>query len=247
MWTSSTRSHVSSTSALTPCRHGFTARPPQLAEPAQPLGIGHGGVGRRRRRAARTATCRRADAPARRAPAVRRRCRGTPPCRRSRSTRDGGRARAARAVRQSPEVGAAEIARSLRRPRSRVRQADAVVEDLELLLRAQQPRSEACRVQEAPEVVSRIGEVRGSRRRDPAGVDAAEDDPEAGREHVGDGRDDRLSVCGARRRETHLHATRGANAAVPDQHGAALPPSADACGGHLRRFGLERVQGLACV
>ena len=41
-------------------------------------------------------------------------------------------------------------------------------------------------VEQPPEVVARIREVRARRGRDAAGVDPAEDDAQAGREHVGD-------------------------------------------------------------
>ena len=52
--------------------------------------------------------------------------------------------------------------------------------------RLEQTRREAGVVEEAPEVVPRVGEVRGRRGRDAARVDAAEDAPEAGRQDVRD-------------------------------------------------------------
>ena len=57
-------------------------------------------------------------------------------------------------------------------------------QELELLLRVELPRREAGRVQQAPEVVARVGEVRGRGRRDAAGVDPAENRRQTGREHV---------------------------------------------------------------
>ena len=69
-----------------------------------------------------------------------------------------------------------------------VRRADAVVEQLELLLRLEQPRRQAGVVEQAPEVVARVGEVSVRGRRHAARVDAAEDNLEPGREHVRDRR-----------------------------------------------------------
>jgi hypothetical protein len=88
------------------------------------------------------------------------------------------------AVGRAREVGAAQVARPRRRADGGVRGADAVVEQLELLARLEQPRGQPGVVEEAPEVVARVGEVRMCGGRHPAGVDAAEDDVEPGREHV---------------------------------------------------------------
>ena len=63
----------------------------------------------------------------------------------------------------------------------------AVAEQLVLLRRVDEPRREARRVQQPPEVVARIREVRRLRGGVEARVDAAEDDVEPGREHVGHG------------------------------------------------------------
>jgi len=57
------------------------------------------------------------------------------------------------------EIGAPEIAGSRRRAVRRVRDADAFGQQLELLGRLIQPRREARRIQEPPEVVARVGEV----------------------------------------------------------------------------------------
>src|SRR5207302_3169527 len=58
------------------------------------------------------------------------------------------------------EVAAAKISRSRRRAQSRVRDPVAVVEELELLLRRELSRREPGVVEQAPEVVARIREVR---------------------------------------------------------------------------------------
>ena len=58
-------------------------------------------------------------------------------------------------------------------------------QQLELLRGLVEPRGEAGRVQEPPEVVARVGEVRAGRVGDAAGVDAAEDDAQPRREDVG--------------------------------------------------------------
>src|SRR5439155_5253661 len=60
-----------------------------------------------------------------------------------------------------------------------------IAEGRPLLLRREQMGSEARVVQEAPEVVARVGEVSAGGGRAPAGVDAAEDDAQPGREDVG--------------------------------------------------------------
>ena len=125
--------------------------------------------------------------PAGRAPAARRTRRGTPPCRRRRA-RAGDSSRAIRSSRsrRAREVGAAQVARARRRAVRGVRDADPELEQLELLVRLVEPRREAGVVEQPPEVVARIREVRAGRRRDAARVDAAEDDVEARREDVRD-------------------------------------------------------------
>ena len=82
------------------------------------------------------------------------------------------------------EVGTTQVARPGGRAGGRVRRADAVVEQLELLARLEQPRREPRVVEQAPEIVARVGEVSVCCRRHAARVDAAEDNLEAGREHV---------------------------------------------------------------
>src|SRR5439155_17575118 len=82
------------------------------------------------------------------------------------------------------EVRLAEIAGPRRRARRRIRDADALLQELELLRRVVQARREPCRVQEPPEVVARIREMRLRRRRHTAGIDPAEDDAQPGREDV---------------------------------------------------------------
>src|SRR4029079_19370418 len=69
----------------------------------------------------------------------------------------------------------------------RIRRADSEAERFELLARVELPGSEAGLVQQAPEVVARIGEVRLRSVRDAARIDAAEDDGEAGPEHIRNG------------------------------------------------------------
>src|SRR5262249_5687206 len=54
------------------------------------------------------------------------------------------------------EAGPAQVARALRRPEGRVRQADAVPRRLELLLRVEQTGRESGVVEQPPEVVPRI-------------------------------------------------------------------------------------------
>jgi hypothetical protein len=57
------------------------------------------------------------------------------------------------------KVNAPEVAGPPRRPVGRVRDADAEPGQLVLIVRREQPRREAGVVQEAPEVVARVGEV----------------------------------------------------------------------------------------
>jgi hypothetical protein len=83
------------------------------------------------------------------------------------------------------EVAAAQVAGAGRRARRGVRDPDAVLQGLELLHGLVQPRREARCVQQSPEVVARIREVRTRRIRDASGIDPAEDDPQPRREDVG--------------------------------------------------------------
>src|SRR5439155_26154624 len=62
------------------------------------------------------------------------------------------------------EIGLPQIARAGRRAAGCIRDADSVVEELELLRRLEQARRQSCRVQEPPEVVARIREVRACSR-----------------------------------------------------------------------------------
>ena len=84
------------------------------------------------------------------------------------------------------EVGGAKVARAARRPPGGVRQPAAEVEERVLLLGSEEARREACLVQKPPEVVPRVRERRSRRGRSAAGIDAAEDDLEAGSEDVRD-------------------------------------------------------------
>jgi len=69
-----------------------------------------------------------------------------------------------------------QVAGAAGRPASRVREPDPEVQESELLVRLEEPRRESGRIQQPPEVVTRIGEVRGRRVRPPARIDPAEDD-----------------------------------------------------------------------
>jgi hypothetical protein len=60
------------------------------------------------------------------------------------------------------------------------------MQQLELLVRVVETGREPGRMQQPPEVVARIGEVRLRGRGNVAGIDAAKDDPEPWREDVGD-------------------------------------------------------------
>ena len=158
----------------------------ERGEPAQALGVGNGGVGRRRRRQDEETDVAQRRVLRRRAPAGRRRRRGRPPCRRTRARADDS-SPAIRSRRSSGalEVAAAKVAGALRRAVRGVRHADPELEQGELLVRLEEPRREAGVVQQAPEVVARVREMRAGRRRDASGVDPAEDDREPRREHVG--------------------------------------------------------------
>ena len=87
------------------------------------------------------------------------------------------------------EVAAAQVARAGRRAVRGVRDAVAELEERELLLRIEEPRREARVVEQPPEVVARVREVRGRRGRDAARIDAAEDAAQVRGEDVRDVRD----------------------------------------------------------
>ena len=133
---------------------------PERAEPAQPLGVRNCGVRGRGRREDEEADV--ADRSLLR-PVV-----GAGAERsavglladerdRSRAELEGD---APEAVGRVREVGATQVARPGGRAGGRVRRADAVVEQLELLARLEQPRREPGVVEKTPEVVARVGEVR---------------------------------------------------------------------------------------
>ena len=89
-------------------------------------------------------------------------------------------------LRAAGEVALAQVRRAARRPVRRVRDPDSEPQDVDLLGGVHQARREAGGVQQPPEVVARVGEVRGRGIRVEAGVDPAEDDVEIRCEHVGD-------------------------------------------------------------
>src|SRR5581483_11258935 len=103
--------------------------------------------------------------------------------------RDGARAHRTHAILESVavEVAATQVARSRSRAVRGVRQPVSQLEKRELLLRLVEPRREPRVVEQPPEVVARVREVRCGRRRDTAGVDSAEDADEARREDVRNG------------------------------------------------------------
>ncbi len=82
------------------------------------------------------------------------------------------------------EIGAAEVAGPFRRPVGRVGETDSEVQHFELLVRPHEPRREPCFVKQPPEVVARVGEMRGRRGRDEARIDPAEDDAQPRPEDV---------------------------------------------------------------
>ena len=84
------------------------------------------------------------------------------------------------------EVGAPEVAGAGGRPVRGVGDAEPELQQLELLARLVEARREARGVQEPPEVVARIREVGVRGGGDAAGVDAAEDRRQPGREDVRD-------------------------------------------------------------
>ena len=108
--------------------------------------------------------------------------------------RAGSSSTATRSSRSAIEVAASQVARAGCRPRRRVRDAEAELEQRELLLRVEEARREAGVVQQPPEVVARVREVRGGRGGDAPRVDPAEDAGETGREDVRDG--GLRSACG---------------------------------------------------
>ena len=85
------------------------------------------------------------------------------------------------------EVAAPKVARAGRRAVGGVRDAVAERQQIELLGRVVEPRREPAVVEQAPEVVARVREVRVRGVGEAPGVDPAEDAPEAGREDVWDG------------------------------------------------------------
>ena len=100
---------------------------------------------------------------------------------------------------RSREVGAAEVAGARCRPEGGVRQADPVSRRLELLARLEQARRQAGRVEQPPEVVARVREVRTRRCGYAARVDAAEDHPDPGRKDVRDSARRAQAASGSRR------------------------------------------------
>ena len=78
------------------------------------------------------------------------------------------------------EVARTKIARATRRPSRRIREPDAVLEELGRFARCNEARRETGRVEQSPEVVPWIRERRAGRCTYPAGVDPTEDDPDTG-------------------------------------------------------------------
>jgi hypothetical protein len=78
-----------------------------------------------------------------------------------------------------------ELVRPRRRPRHEVRDAETGLEQGRPLVRFQQPRGEAGVVKCGPEPVSRAREVVSDGAGVEAGVDAGEEDAEAGRDQIG--------------------------------------------------------------
>src|SRR5205085_5976482 len=156
-------------SRLTPVTRGTSAAAPGRAPLRSPV----------RSTAIRTAASPQAFATARRRPAALRRCRGNPLCRQTPASEAGVPLRAWSTGPPLPRSRRGEIAGSARRPIGGFRQPDPELQDLELLLRIEQSGCVAGFVQEPPEVVARVGEVRAGSGRDEAGIDAAEDDAKA--------------------------------------------------------------------
>ena len=156
----------------------------QRLEPLQPLDVRNRGVrGRRRRQHEEPRRRQRPDLRAELGPVAERAAVGL-----LADERDCARPQLARHLLEAGrvEVAAPQVARAGRRPVRGVRDADAELEQGELLLRVVEPRREAAVVQKPPEVVARIREMRGGRGRDAARVDAAEDAAQVGGEDVRD-------------------------------------------------------------
>lgn len=85
------------------------------------------------------------------------------------------------------EVVSAQVAAPARRPRCRVRQAEAELEHRPLLARVEQSRREAGVREEAPEIISRVREVVPRSRGADAWIDPAKDDLQIRCEDVGEG------------------------------------------------------------
>ncbi len=85
------------------------------------------------------------------------------------------------------EVACPEVSGAGRRAVGGIRDADSESQQLELLGRLEEARREAGLMQQAPEVVPGIGEVRVRAVGEATGVDPAEDDQQPRRENVGDG------------------------------------------------------------
>ena len=89
-------------------------------------------------------------------------------------------------LRASGEVSSTEIARTGRRAVGRVRDADPEWQQVELLRGPEETRREPRLVQEPPEVVAWVREVRIRAVGEATGIDPAEDDLQPGRKDVGD-------------------------------------------------------------
>ena len=87
----------------------------------------------------------------------------------------------------SAKSAGAQVARAGRRPQGGVGDADPEPEELALLGRRELARRQPRRVEQPPEVVARVREVRGRGRRGAARVDPHEHEPQVRREDVGDG------------------------------------------------------------
>jgi hypothetical protein len=77
---------------------------------------------------------------------------------------DPARVDAGQSLGRAGEVVATQVAGARRRARRGVRDADARLQELELLSRLIETRGEARRMQQPPEIVARVGEVRVRRR-----------------------------------------------------------------------------------
>ena len=83
------------------------------------------------------------------------------------------------------EIGPAEVAGAGSRPRGRVRDPEAEREQFGLLARLEATRCEPGRVEQPPEVVARVREVRVRLGGEPARVDPAEDRRQPAGENIG--------------------------------------------------------------